>query len=69
VRTDYARVFELKGPLAWAVLAVALLLGLLLAVWLLATAFVLALLAPLILYAYLGYLRFRRRGWRRLPPG
>jgi len=68
VRTDY-RVLELKGPLLWAVLAVALLLGLLLAVWLLASALVLALILPLVAYGYAFYLRLRRRRWRRLPPG
>ena len=61
------RVLELKGPLAWAVLAVALLLGLLLAVWLLASALMLALILPLAAYGYALYRRFRQRRWRRLP--
>lgn len=69
MRTDYARVFELRGPFAWAVLAVTLLLGLVLAVWILASALVLALLLPLFAYGYAFYLRLRQRRWRRLPPG
>ena len=69
MRLDHARVFELKGPLAWAVLAVVLLLGLVLVVWVLASALVLALLLPLFAYGYAFYRRFRQRRWRRLPPG
>ncbi len=62
------RTLRIPGPLAWALGALAAVLGLVLAVWLLATAFVLALVAPLALYLYLGYLRLRHRRWRRLPP-
>ncbi len=62
------RSWKIPGPLAWALLALAAVLGLVLAVWVLATAFVFALVAPLVLYAYLGYLRFKHRRWRRLPP-
>ena len=62
------RVLELKGPLAIALFSLALLLGLFLAVWLLASAFVLALLLPLFTYGYAAYLRFRGRRFKRLPP-
>ncbi len=61
------RSIPLRGPLAWIVLALAAILGLVLAVWLLATAFVLALVAPVALSAYFSYLRFKHRRWRRLP--
>lgn len=61
------RSFPLSGPLAWVLIALSAILGLVLAVWLLATAFVLALIAPAALAAYYTYLRFKHRRWRRLP--
>ena len=65
------KVVNLEGPLAWVVLALAAVLGLVLAVWVLSTALVIAILAPPLLYLY-GAIRslvYRRRrlpgGWRR----
>jgi len=67
------RVYTLEGPLAVVVVILALVLGLVLAVWLLASSIVLALLLPLVSWLYYGYLRLVRRyprlpgGWKRRP--
>jgi len=64
----YVRRFNLRGPLAWAVFLVAALLGLVLTVWILLTAFVYIAILALAGWVYYGWLRLRFRN-RRLPPG
>ena len=64
----YARRFNLQGPLAWTVFVVAALLGLVLTVWVLVTAFVYIAILALAGWVYYTWLRLRYRN-RRLPPG
>ena len=64
----YARRFQLRGPLAWAVLVLAALVGLVLAVWILVTAFVYIAILALAGWVYYAWLRLKYRH-RRLPPG
>ncbi|WP_456475972.1 hypothetical protein [Oceanithermus sp.] len=64
----YAQRFQLRGPLAWAVLVLAALVGLVLAVWILVTAFVYIAILALAGWVYYAWLRLKYRR-RRLPPG
>ncbi|ADR35937.1 hypothetical protein Ocepr_0478 [Oceanithermus profundus DSM 14977] len=64
----FARRFNLRGPLAWAVFIVAALLGLVLTVWVLVTAFVYIAILALAGWVYYTWLRLKYRN-RRLPPG
>jgi len=68
VNGSYARRFNLHGPLAWAVFILAALLGLVLTVWVLVTAFVYVAILALAGWVYYAWLRFRMRH-RRLPGG
>ncbi|MER3479969.1 MAG: hypothetical protein C4327_05635 [Meiothermus sp.] len=58
--------YRLRGPWAGLALAVAGMVGLFVAVWLLATLWIFALIGGLVGLAALGWRR--RGGWRRLPP-
>ncbi len=67
----YSRRFNLHGPLAWVVFILAALLGLVLTVWVLVTAFVYVAVLALVGWVYYTWQRFRLRkrqlpgGWRR----
>jgi len=63
----YRRNFKLQGPLAWASFILAAVLGLVLTVWVLVTAFVYIAILALAGWIYYTWLRFRLRH-RRLPP-
>ncbi len=64
----YQRRFNLQGPLAWLVFVLAALLGLVLTVWVLVTAFVYIAILALAGWLYYAWLRLKYRH-RRLPPG
>jgi len=68
VNGRFARRFNLRGPLAWAAFVLAALLGLVLTVWVLVTAFVYIAILALAGWVYYAWLRLRYRN-RRLPPG
>jgi len=63
----YQRNFNIQGPLAWVVLVLAALLGLVLTVWVLVTAFVYIAILALAGWVYYAWMRFKLRH-RRLPP-
>ena len=63
----YKRQINLQGPLAWITLLLAALLGLVLTVWVLVTAFVYIAILALAGSVYYAWLRFKYRH-RRLPP-
>jgi hypothetical protein len=68
VNGHYRRSINLQGPLAWVVMVLAALLGLVLTVWVLVTAFVYIAILALAGWLYYTWLRFKMRH-RRLPGG
>jgi len=68
VNRHYYRSFNLRGPLAWAVVLIAALLGLVLTVWVLISVFVYIVILALAGWVYYAWLRLKYRN-RRLPPG